>query len=111
MLLGALVTTLAVWVAFLARIGAYPDNHVSVEPLLAAAPFVVLLALAWHPRYAGWCRARRVVVAYAALSLLALVAADRANVLLSYSRWISRGMPERPCGPIARNLWPCHPER
>ena len=109
MLIAALVTTLAVWAAFVGRIVYEPGNHVGPEPLFAIAPFVLLLAIAWLPRYRRWKVVRLLVIAYVVVSISAVVAVDRANVLVQYDRWLKRGMPERPCGHIVRDLWACDP--
>ncbi len=108
MLITALVASLFVWAAFVQRIVHEPGNHVGPEPLLAVIPFVVVLALAWLPRYRRWKAARVFVTVYVLISLSALVAMDRANVLVQYERWLRRGMPERPCGEIVRNFWACY---
>ena len=108
MLVTALVASLLIWGAFVQRIALDPGNHVGPEPLLAIIPFVVLLAVAWLPRYRRWKAARMLVTAYVLLSLSALVAIDGANVLVQYERWLRRGMPERSCGDIVRHFWACY---
>ena len=108
MIVAALVASLLVWAALIERIVHQPANHVGPEPLLAAIPFVALLAVAWLRRYRRWKTTRVLVTAYVLLSLSALVAMDRANVLVQYERWLRRGMPERPCGDLVRNIWACY---
>lgn len=108
MLVAALMASLLVWAAFVERIVRDPANHIGPEPLLAVIPFVVLLAVAWLRRYGRWKATRVLVTAYVVLSLSALVAMDRANVLVQYERWLRRGMPERPCGDVVRNIWACY---
>lgn len=107
MLATTFVASLLVWSAFALRIVNEPGNHVGPEPLLAIFPFLVLLAVAWLPRYRRWKAARALVTAYVLFSLLALVGIDRANVLVQYDRWVTRGMPDKPCGEIVQNFWAC----
>jgi hypothetical protein len=77
--------------------------------MLAAALVATLLVWASlaERRHRRWKPTRAVVTAYVVLSLAALVAMDRMNVLVQYDRWLSRGMPERPCGDVTRHFWAC----
>ena len=107
MFVATLLASLATWAVLVARIVREPGNHVGVEPLLAIVPFVLLLAVAWLPRYRERRAARAVITAYVLLSLAAVVAMDRANILVQYDRWSQRGMPERPCGSVTQHIWAC----
>lgn len=108
MLLAAtLLGSLAVWAAFAWRVITDPGNHTGIEPLWAIVPLVLPAVVAWLPSHAEPRTLRPVVTAWVVLSVIALVAMDRANVLVQHERWIRRGMPERPCGPIARDVWAC----
>ena len=100
----------AAWVALVARILGEPENHLAVDPLLALLPFLLLLVVVWLPRYRGRRGVRAAVTVFVLLSVVSVVALDRANVLVQYDRWARRGMPARPCGSVARRLWPCSPE-
>lgn len=107
MLIGTLFVSVAVWAAFFARIARDPVNHVGFEPLLALVPLVLPMLVVLLPRYRERRVLRTVVIAYVLLSLSGFVAMDRANVLLEKDRWLRRGMPERPCGSVTENIWPC----
>jgi hypothetical protein len=109
MLIATLLASAAVWAVVTARVIREPGNHVAVEPLLAIVPFVLLLVIAWLPRYRERLTLRTVVTAFALLSVVSVVALDRANVLVQYDRWYRRGMPGRPCGSIVRHIWSCNP--
>jgi hypothetical protein len=108
MLGAALILTLVTWGALLARITSDPTNHVSIEPLLAMVPFVILVPLSWT-RTPARPRLRVALTAYGLASILAMLGVDRANILVQYDRWTERGMPERPCAGISRHLWACEP--
>lgn len=107
MLAAMFIASLLVWSALVLRIIGEPGNHVGQEPLLAIFPFLLLLVVAWLPRYRRRRAARAFVTAYALFSLLALVAIDRTNVLVQYDRWVKRGMPDKPCGEIVQRFWAC----
>ncbi len=107
MFIATLLASLATWAVLAARIAREPCNHVGVEPLLAIIPFMLLLAVTWFPRYRERRTARAIVTAYVLLSIAAVIAMDRANVLVQYDRWSRRGMPERPCGSISQRIWAC----
>lgn len=108
MLGAAFILTLVTWAALLARIISDPTNHVSLEPLLAMVPFLVLVPLCWT-RAPVRTRLRVALTVYGLVSILAILVVDRANVLVQYDRWTERGMPERPCAGAARHLWACKP--
>jgi hypothetical protein len=104
----AFILTLVTWGALLARIVSDPTNHVSIEPLLAMVPFIVLVPLCWT-RTLARTRLRVALTVYSVVSILAVLGVDRANVLVQYDRWTERGMPERPCAGMAQHLWACKP--
>lgn len=108
-ILATFLMTVASWAVLLTRVVSDPTNHIGVEPLLAAVPFVILVPLAWLARTPRRTGLRVGLAVYGLLSILAIVAADRANVLVQYDRWAHRGMPERPCTGFARYLWACNP--
>ena len=89
------------------RIAFDATNHVAVEPLLAVAPFVLVVLLSW----VGVSRARKGVrialTAYSLASIAAIYGMDRGNVLVQYARWAERGIPERPCVGVMRHIWAC----
>lgn len=105
----ALLLTIGTWAVLVGRIVSDPTNHVAVEPLLAVVPFVILASLAWLPKARVATAPRAGILLYALLSVLAIIGADHANVLVQYDRWAERGMPERPCAGIVRHLWACKP--
>jgi len=105
----SLILSAATWVALLGRILSDPTNHVAPDPRLAVVPFVALIVLASLTKTPTRAVTRGLVVAYALLSVLAILGAERANVLVQYERWIERGMPDRPCSGVARHLWACAP--
>ena len=105
----ALLLTVATWTALAGRIASDPTNHVAVEPLLAVVPFVLLASLAWFAKARMAKAPLAGLLVYALLSVLAILGADRANVLVQYDRWAERGMPDRPCAGIVRHLWACKP--
>lgn len=107
MLIATLIASLGTWAALYERIAADPVNHVGFEPLLALVPLLLPIVVVLQPRYRVRRGVRAVVIAHVVLSVLGIVAMDRANVLLEKDRWLRRGMPERPCGPIARSFWAC----
>jgi cell division protein FtsW (lipid II flippase) len=109
MLIAAILASAAAWAALAARIIREPGNHVAVEPLLALVPFLLLMVVVWLPRYRTRRNLRTGVTAFALSSVVLVVAMDRTNVLVQYDRWTQRGMPERPCGAVARHLWSCGP--
>jgi hypothetical protein len=108
-LAAALALTVATWTALVGRIVSDPTNHVAVEPLLAVVPFVILASLAWSDKVQTGKALRVGLLVYALLSILVIVGADRANVLVQYDRWAKRGMPNRPCAGIAGHIWSCKP--
>jgi hypothetical protein len=109
MLAASLCLSIAVWAALVLRIIGDPVNHIGLEPLMACGPFVMLMIVAWLPRYRRRVAMRLAVTAFALLSVAAVVALDRDNEQVQYERWCQRGMPERPCGRFARHVWSCYP--
>ena len=106
-----LLLTVGVWAALAQRVMVDPVNHVGVDPLYAVVVFVVVMLVAWRVRKRLRPALLYGVVAYSVLSVAALVALDRANVLVEYERWLKRGGVERPCGPVVRRIWACYAEK
>jgi hypothetical protein len=84
------------WGLVALRIGAYPENHISVSVLwvIPLALVAMLAGALW--RAASFRRAGMALLMLGLLTVIGVVLLDRLDILVEYEAWLERGMPERP---------------